>query len=253
MACAAVAQLTLTVVAFAAIDGRIAGVPGRTGGGFTELGFIDRGTDDGDVTWVDNEPRAQEGAADNVQRTAMLYNDGVRQRLSMEALHITPDNFPLDSLPLSGVRVAPSTGRLLAAPRPPVPTPYVVQTTQSPFLQIDGRRLSTSRPLRLEVLRAAEPLRATWLATGLAPDGTLPAGRVAELSAWRSGDVRLRLVAPAPARVRLTLGAERREVELSPGVVRVVTLSACGVGRGRLRATGSVLVQAVEVRRGRCR
>ncbi|MDP9345673.1 MAG: hypothetical protein M3P44_08105 [Actinomycetota bacterium] len=251
LACAVIAQLGLTAVAFAAIDGRIAGVPGRTGGAFADLGFIDRAARDVPVLWIDNQPRSDEGQATAVQRTALLYNDTIERRMIFAPLRITDDNFPLNALPPEFVQVAPATGRML--PTAPAPEArYAVETTDSPFLQLDGRRVAASAGYRLALTRLALPLSARWLAVGLGPDGSLAPGKVASLRAWGRRRLTLWLSSPAAVRASVFLGGTRRTVRLVPGVDRAVTLTSCGTSRGRLAAPGPVLVRAVEVQPGNC-
>ena len=252
---ALVVQLALLVTAFLAIDGRIPGVPGRTSGpSFAQLGFIDRGTGDGQVTWIDNQPRTDEFAASIVQRTAQVYNDGIRQRLAVPDLAITPDNFPLNGQPLSLAQVAPDGGVRITQGVPPVAVRDVVETTASPFLQLDGRTLSRGPDeLALEVKRLSAPMRAAWFATGLNPAGGLdPKGR-ARLHLWGDRTARLTLAAPtAAARVTVRFDGRSQSTFVGRGATATVTLNGCADGRGTMQTAAPVRVVRVDLAPARC-
>jgi hypothetical protein len=248
-------QLLLLFVAFMAIDGRLPGVPGRTSGPpFAQLGFIDRGTDDGQVTWIDNQPRSDEFAANKIQRTAVVYNDGIRQRIALPALAITPDDFPLNGQPLGVADVAPDGAIRITQGVLPVRLRDVVESTGSPFLQLDGRTLSHSPDeLGLEVKRLAQPARAAWYVTGLSPSGALAPSKPARLHMWGNRTARLTLVAPnAPARVTLRFGGRSQVVRIPRGAMRPITLSACGDGRGTLEAAAPLTVARVDLAPAAC-
>lgn len=252
LAAGAALQLALTGVAFAAINGRVHGVPGRTGGGFGQLGFIDRAVGGDPVSWLDAQPRADESAANTVQRTALLYNDAIAQRLAVPGLAITPDNFPLNSLPLVDARIA-EDGRLAPVAPPSAPTRWIVQTSESPFLHLAGVPVTADPGHRLELVRAAQPVHATWLASGLSPAGALAPGGTARLRRWGAGTVTMRVVASASARVRVTLGGVTRSLTVAPGAASAATVQTCGAAaRGTLRASGAVTVERVKVSDGDC-
>jgi hypothetical protein len=251
MAAAALVQVGMTGLAFASIDGRVNGVEGRTGTGFATLGFIDRATGDRDVTWLDNQPRKIETAADVVQRTALLYNDTIIQRMALSGLAITPDNFPLDALPLAPATVT-RDGRLAPALSP---TRHFVSTVDSPFAQLNGAEISRSRTAdRLQVVRVNAPLSLRWQALGLQSDGGLPARSTARVFSWGMWRVRMHLRATRPARATLKLGSARRALRVAaPG--RSVNFTTCGRAAGSLRTSRRIVIAAVTMSKidgGRC-
>jgi hypothetical protein len=248
-------QVGLLAIALLAIDGKVSGVPGRTTGPpFAQLGFIDRATGDGQVTWVDNQPRRDEYAASKMERTALLYNDGIRQRIAAAKLAITLDDFPLNGLRLGLVDVA-ADGQLRVAQGIALgPIHDVVDSVGSPFLQLDGRTLARG-PVELgyEVKRLAQPVRAGWYTTGLTPAAILPRGKQAQLQTWGDRSVRVTLDAPdAATQARLSFGGRTQTVDLPRGASRVVTVTACGGGTGTLDATAPVRVFRVDLAPGRC-
>lgn len=252
---ALVMQLALLVTAFLAIDGRIPGVPGRmTGPTFAQIGFIDRSTGDGQVTWIDNQPRSDEFAASRLQRMALVYNDGIRQRLAVPDLRITLDDFPLNGQPLALAQVAPDGRVRITQGVPPVPVRDVVETTASPFLQLDGRTLSRTPPeLGLEVKRLAEPMRAAWYMTGLDTAGTLAPKARGRLHVWGDRSARLTLQAPeAGARVTVKLGGRAQKADLGPDATGTLALSACGAGPGAMETSAPVRVVRVDLGPARC-
>ena len=250
---AAFVQLALTLTAFYAIDGKVHGVPGRvSGSAFDQVGFIDRNAGGRPVTWIDNQIRTNEDSANTIERVFGLYNDQVEQRLDMPQLGITPDNFPLNSLPLGSMRAAPAGGRVSVAPPVPVKPDLAVESVDSPFLQLDETVIARSpETFRLQLVRLAKPLQARWRATGLKPDGTLPPGTTARLRSWGARRIVLQLVAPQRAvDARLRLAGTTRHVHLTKGSGRAVQVTVCG-GRtaGSLSATGPLQLVAVRVLR----
>jgi hypothetical protein len=249
-------QVALTVVAFTAIGGGIPGVPGRTDPPSARaLGFIDRATANAPATWIDDRPHGSDDVAfDDVQRQAMLYNDGIRQRIRVPALGTFADDFPLNKQPM-GLGQVGADGTMTIAPPIPVATPFVVETAGSPFLQLEGRTLAASPPqLGLVVKRAAQPLRAAWYATGLDASAGLAPGATARLTAWGDRTATLTLAAPTGgARAAVRLAGHDRTVSLSGGRPATVRLTFCGGTTARLSATGApIAVTRVDLGPARC-
>ena len=247
---AAAVQLVLVAVPFAAIDGRIAGVPGRVSGPpYAQLGFIDRATGDQAATWITSLPRPADGSADLIEHIAGVYNDSILRRADVPQLGLLT-SFPLNALPLSHLQLAPD-GR--ATVTPALPTPFAVARSDSPLMQLDGAVVARNRSLDLDVLRLGPAPRLRWLATGLAADGTVePAG--AQLRSWGSRHVVLTLRAGrAPAEVRIAFGRQRRSLTVPARQRASVPFDLCGDASGRLSTSGaSVTLDTVASTPGRC-
>jgi hypothetical protein len=240
----AVVQCALTVYVFAVTDGRAAGVEGRTGSGFATLGWIDRTTPVGtDVAWLNNQARRNSASTDAEQRSALFWNSRIRAVAEIAGAPLPPTNFPLNALPTTRFEVSTADGELV----PGLTWGRVVQSTNSPFVQLAGRRMATSRDGRLELVTPGRSARAAWLTTGLGPDGGIQP---------RAG-VRLWLFGPSPVRVtftfasgqvagriRVDLDRRHRQVRLSAsGPQERVEFIACPTSRepvsGRLRGEGA--------------
>jgi hypothetical protein len=256
---AVVVQLLILGYAYAVIDGHVQGVPGRTGGSYGALGWVDAAAGGHEVAWLDNEnvdaPPAvfapQAGLAANQTHVTLFYNSQLRSWVQFPATALPPVEFPLTGLPgQPALEVAPSSG----AVRPAAATAgltEVVGQADSPFLQLAGGVLARSPDEFLTLTRLERPLRASWLAEGLGPDGAVSAGPPARLHAFtRAGEglaVTLTLgalpvaVAHQPAtELRLKLGPERRAVRLpAGGAPQRVTIADCPAGGARSVA-GSV-------------
>ena len=245
----AAAQVLLLGVAVANIDGLIQGPTKRTTGTPpATLGFIDRATGDRPVTWFDNQVRVDDDQATIIQRLALLYNDQIRQRLAVPLPQVTPDNFPLNSLPIGGARPGPA-GAVVPAPPIPVRTPFYVQSFDSPLAQLDAKTVRRDPSgTRLEVVRAAtDPARLTWLAQGVAATGAIAPGKVAALRSWGAHRITLTLVAgPAPARVRVVLG-RARTVRIAAGATATVAVDVTGAAQGTLRTDAPATLASVAV------
>jgi hypothetical protein len=255
-------QLALTGYVFAAIDGHVRGVPGRTGGSVAAQGWIDQVEPDRAlVTWVNNEPRPADGSASVRERQTLFYNDTIDANVTDPRVALPRPVDPLDSLPFSQLVAGDASGRLLN----PVHVGDVVQSVGSPFLQFSvQRRLATSPEGLLELDRPAQPLRLRWRATGLGSDGKVPAGKTVALRAWpgsRAARVTLLAVATgsAPATVAFQLGGRTHTTLIQPNVPRRVVASACtdpgGGAAGSLRtlAGSAMLLQASVATATACR
>lgn len=134
--------------------------------------------------------------------------------------------------------VEPSSG-LLAPAAQAAGLEEIVGAKESPFLQLEGAALATSPDGLLTLMKVADPAHATWLATGLQPDGYIAAGAPARVSVFapksstaHALQVTLTL-APVPApdantEVTVALGPAHRRVALTgEGSPRRVTLLAC--------------------------
>lgn len=248
-------QLIVTGIAFAAIAGKITGVPGRVvyAKEFKELGFVDRAVDGAPVTWVANQIDAVAGQKDLAQRAALLYNTAIRSRLVVPASVATSDNFPLNSLP--AVFAEPAGGGADGSAPLAGPVPFVVQAIDSPFVQIAGERAAIApRSERLELLRVGGPPRAIWLSTGLDVGGVAAPGSAVHFTAWSPGPTRLTVQAlDRAAAVRLSLGTAKSQVRLRAGQITQITLRSCGGRvRGGLATTAPVRLSSVRLDRAAC-
>jgi hypothetical protein len=251
LAVAGIVQVVITIVALAGIDGRIAGVPGRTTGiPQRELGFADRATGDRSIVWVDNQPHPADGLAEGIQRLALLYNDGISQRVIVPSLGLPLDALPMNNLPPL-VGEPRRTGGIWPAFGARGPE-FALQTTASPLFQLAGPTVATSAPLHLDVIRVVRPYRFTWLARGLDVAGGLAAGKRATLRTWGPHTVTLTLAATStPAHVSGRLGASKGRVTADPSAAAHLTL--CGDGTGTLRTDAPIVVVAARLTPARCR
>ena len=223
-------QLALTTYVFAGIDGRVHGVPGRTGGSVAAQGWIDHVEPDRAlVTWVNNEPRPADGSANVRERQTLFYNDGIDANVTDPKVGLPLPVDPLDSLDFTQLVAGSASGRLLN----PVHVGDVVQSVGSPFLQLATERtLATSPDRVLELDRPAQPLRLRWRAIGLAGDGAVPAGKAVALRAWPDAPaVRVTLLVlatgSAPATFAFELGGRTHSTSIAPNVpVRVAPAHA---------------------------
>lgn len=248
-------QLVVTGTAFIAIAGGIDGIRGRTiaAGEFRGLGFVDRAANGRQVTWIANQVDAVPQQADAIQRTALIYNDDIRRRLAVPSSGAKPDNFPLNSLPVS--TATPAGGDAAGSAPLGRPVPLAVQTINSPFVQVAGERIATSPSWeRLELLGIAGAPRAVWASSGLGPDAVARPAAAVRFRAWSPGRVRFRLRAVAgPATVTISLGATTRAVVLGPGDTGQIVIRSCaGRVEGGLLTSAPVEVAAVTLDRADC-
>ncbi|HEY8303184.1 MAG TPA: hypothetical protein VIG42_01220 [Solirubrobacteraceae bacterium] len=261
------AQLLLAGYAFAVIDGKITGILGRTAGSVSALGWVDSHVGHSDIAWLDNLSSAEppttlaSPSADQL-RTTLFWNSSVRSWVRLPELGLPPVEVPMAALPGAEVVVESKTGAL--APASSVaPLRYLVGATSSPFLQLRGTPLAHSPDGLLTLTRAAQPIRAIWVAHGLRPEGAVVAGSPVRIAAFTDGEpnsgrtgtalaVVLTFVPPAspagvsnPLRTLLgvRLGEANVRVELAAGGPPVRTrLSTCIPSQAQ-EATGTIAVR----------
>jgi hypothetical protein len=278
---AALVQLLIAGYAFAVIDGQVPAIAGRTSGAVGPLGWISGHAGGSDVTWLDNgalEPDPHGGAPLSVDhmRIALFWNSSLRGWASVSQLALPAPEWPMSALPHPApFAVQTSTG--LLAPRAPAPAiGEVVETTDSPFLQLAGRVIASSpdRSAPLALMAPTRPLRALWLTTGLQAERYVLAGTPVALYAFApspgtaSAESVTLTIAPPPAPAPTTataagpaagasrsgtaqqalmtvrLGTVSRTLALpAGGPVQTVSLPAC------FGARGGALTGAIEVRR----
>jgi hypothetical protein len=270
---AATVQLLLVGYAYAVIDGKVQGIPGRTAGSVSALGWVDAHARSSGVTWLDNlsiaAPAASAAsAAEDQTRTTLFWNSRLKGWTELPELGLPPVEWPMSALPgVAGLAVNRSSG-LLEPEAGAAGLNEIVGATDSAFLQLEGSSLASSPDGILTLTELSRPARASWLATGLQPDGAILAGARVQLLAFadRSASPVARAItftlsppAPAvlgePARTEtfIRLGSASRRVALSSGAgPRPITLAACfdsghAVVRGALRATRSVSVAGRQV------
>jgi hypothetical protein len=191
---AALLQLLIAGYAFAAIDGQVAGVQGRTDGSTSALGWVDDHASGRTVTWLQNmtiaAPMAVQvpaaGAAASQTHVTLFWNSQLRNWMQVPVLGLAPVEFPLSSLPgAAGMTVAAGSGAL-----GPVAIASGVQEivgeSNSPFLQVAGSTLARSPDGFLTLTGVTQPLRASWLAKGLQADGYVVAGSPVRTSAFQA-------------------------------------------------------------------
>jgi hypothetical protein len=262
VAAPAALQLALTGYVFAGIDGRVNGVPGRTGGNVAAQGWIDHvASDRAVVTWINNEPRPADGSTNVRERQTLFYNDTIDANVTDPKVGLPLPIDPLDSLPFTQLVADDASGRLLN----PVHVGDVVQSVDSPFLQLASERtLATSPDRALELDRPVEPLRLQWRATGLPLDGTLPGGKTVAVRAWpRASAARVVLnvigTGGAPAAIAFELGGRTRTFTVQPNVAARLGATACvdaagGASGGvRILAGTAMLLQASVTTAQTCR
>jgi hypothetical protein len=255
-------QLAITAHVFAGIDGHVSGLPGRTGPNVAAQGWIDHVEPDRAlVTWVNNQPRPADGTANVRQRQTLFYNDTIDANTYDPTVGLPLPVDPLDSLPFARLVAQGGSGRLLD----PVHVGDVVQSVQSPFLQLATMRtLATSPDRLLELDRPAQPLRLRWRATGLASDGGVPPGKAVAIRAWSGARaVRVTLLVLAtgsqPATFAFELGGRNHTTSMRPNASARVSATACaddggGVsGRVRTLAGSVTLLQASVATANTCR
>ncbi|HEU0250112.1 MAG TPA: hypothetical protein VFR48_05240 [Solirubrobacteraceae bacterium] len=260
---AVVAQLLLTGYAFAVIDGKVLGIPGRTTGSVPALGWIDAHAGAANVMWLNNVSTAApptnfaSSVADQL-RTALFWNSSIRSWIQVSATGLPPVEVPMAALPGSVSTVDASTG-LLSSTRPAALRTNAVGANDSPFLQLEGTQFAHSPDGVLALTRVKSPLRATWIAQGLQPDGGLPVNTPVLVTAFVPRSPRpaqasaLRVTftfEPAPpqpgstgiqnAQVAINLaGATRRGALVVGSHATNLTLRAC-LAAGRTHARGEI-------------
>jgi len=234
IAAPAIVQVALTLYAFAATTGQVDGVVSRTAGGFAGLAWIDRAVGQGGpVVWLNTQPAGNPTMADAQQRRTLFWNSSIRSVAVVPALGLPMVNFPMNALPIADAQVSSLDGRF----GPSITPRYVVDVTDSPFLQLAGRLVAASRDRRLELIAAARPLKATWLAEGLLADGALPGRKAVSVRIYtpsaRTVSLLLTTRSTRPAPVVVRIGRETRLVVLDRAHPRrVVSLTLCPGRRG---------------------
>lgn len=240
----AVLQLLLLGYAYAVIDGRVSGIRGRTGGSVAALGWVDRHARPGGVTWLQNisvSAAATEGpsAGEDQPRAVLFWNTRLRGWAFVPALGLPPVEWPLAAMPaLPSLTVDPDDGRL-GPPAAAAQLDEVVGESDSPFLQLAGAPLAHSPGGVLTLTRISPPARATWLTSGLQPDGGIAVNtpvKVAVFSPSSSTASTLRVSLalapaaspPAGAHVVFRLGNATRRITLSGSTpTRELSLAVC--------------------------
>jgi hypothetical protein len=254
-------QVLLTGYVFAVIDGKIQGIPGRTGGSLSALGWVDGHARSSDVAWLDNgivEPAAgAPSLAVERMRTTLFWNSHLQSWAALPQLGLPGPEWPMAALPsYPPLAVDASTGEL--TPQPAASTMReVVSTTGSPFVQLAGSAAAQSPEHALSLIALSHPVRATWLTSGLQPGGYLVAGAPVHFSAFapRSSGaqalaVTLAIVPPpaptpgasAPAAIAVRLGPAKRSLTLRAGAApHNLSFVAC-VKPGETAVAGSIRV-----------
>ena len=244
LALGAMVQISLTVFAFLAIDGRVGrGLADRTvDPPAASRGWLDRAAGSREVTWLQTASWADPYRTIDLLRDVSFWNDRIRRRAQVSVTGPPGDEPPVDALPLTSHVVA-RDGRF----EPDLPQGVVLLWADSPFLQIHGRQVADDElgePFFLA--EPTRPTRAQWLATGLRSDGAVVRESPVRLAAW-PGDaaavVRLELSAPSQrdGAMSLRLGGEKRQIALRAGTSTVVRIAACGAA-----LTGGIRVRSGE-------
>jgi len=235
-------QLLITAIVFAATNWRIDGWPGRTGDGAATQSFVDRTTGDRPATWIHGQPYDDSWAV--IQRTALFFNDAIRQTASFPALNLTPVDFPMNSLPAEALTVR-GDGSVFGGPPLPFVTPYAVQTEGSPFVQLRGRQLSRAPGLGLGVFDVGLHPRAVWYLTGLDPYAGLAPGVRARYRVWTTGAT-MAVTAETATQVRVRAGGRTRELAVPAGRTVELRLPGCTAPDGAvLSAQAAIKVLSV--------
>jgi hypothetical protein len=232
---AAAVQLLFTGYAFAVINGDVPGIAGRTAGNVQSLGWVDAHSAGSRVWWLDNLP--QTGAASEAQqRIALFWNSHLTNWAALPATGLAVPTWPMTALPSKpGLSVDQSTGVLMSAVAARQ-IRNVVSATDSPFVQLAGTPLATSPDRTLTLVQLSQPVRASWLATGLQPAGYVLAGRHVHLHAFLPDQ-------DAPHALRIALGVSG-PADATPGeLTHTSMVLRFGVQRRLIGLTGSALRQ----------
>lgn len=260
---AAALQLLLAGYTYAVIDGKVHGIPGRTAGSVSALGWVDAHAGSANVAWLDNLSTAApptttaSPAADQV-RTTLFWNTHLRSWVQLPEIGLPIPEWPLAALPNGTIApIDQRSGQVTAALTEAGlkgSVSEVVGATDSPFLQLAGATLARSPDGVLTLTRLAAPARASWLATGLQPDGYVGAGAPVRLFAFaqsapvpRAILVTLTLsppTAPGPpvhAEMAMRLGSSRRRITLRPPPAppQLVGVPVC-LGPGQTAVSGEL-------------
>jgi len=140
-------------------------------------------------------------------------------------------------LPTTGLSLDRRSGAL--APSAPGSPRYVVLPERGYPLQPVGTVVAHSPSGTIELMRLALPMRASWVLSGVSPDGwlRLDRGATLELYALRGAPRRCALVAlkvsldsivPSARMLVLTGNGTERRVSLAPGATRTIQTRVCG-------------------------
>jgi hypothetical protein len=251
----AILQLALTVVPFLAMTGHLVdGKAQRTGGGFAQLGWVDRRLGHTTAVWLDSEPRRDQALLQGAQLTTLLWNGRIESRGGVADSTPFPDINPLDALPLKTHPVDERTGALRGVAGG---TPVLVWQ-DSPYVQPVGQQLAASPgypQLRLRQL-GAQP-RLQFRTEGLTGPDAVPASgpgaKAATFDVWPAGtaaQITLTFVgSPAADTVMLKRdGAAAEAVPIAPGAAVTRTFTVCGPhAEGSLQTTGAKPTTALAV------
>jgi len=103
-------QLAITGWAFTALEGKVAGIQGRTGSGWASAGWVDRNVPRGTrVAWLDNQALIDPVRARDRQRDTTFYNDVVRRELLLPVLERPVQDVSLDGQPQRARSPSPPT------------------------------------------------------------------------------------------------------------------------------------------------
>jgi hypothetical protein len=237
-------QFVLTGYAYAVIDGKVQGLPGRTEGSVAPLGWIDKHADTTNVTWLENRPvtPALGGgplADETEMRTALFWNSDMNSWSTVPQLGLPMVVWPLSALPGTSPLTVNTTRGVLEPAAAAATIQEAVGAARSPFLQLAGTVVARSPDGALSLTRVSQPVRAIWLASGLQSEGYVPAGAHAHIFAFLAKaatpqEVTVHMViAPVPAVgkrtvVSVSLGNKRTTVLLTGGAApKAVDLHVC--------------------------
>jgi hypothetical protein len=237
-------QLLFTSYAYATINGDLPGIPGRTAGSVGALGWVDAHAGSGHVWWLDNltldAPPVYAATSEGEQRVALFWNSHLTNWAAVPAADLPVPTWPLAALPNQpGLSVEASSGRLT-----PVSAAgqirEVVAATNSAFLQLAGTDVAHSPDGVLALIKLSRPVRATWLASGLQPDGYVTANAPVRLHAFLPARLEPQVVhieldfAPLPAATAsahtsmlLHIGSLRRRIVVGAAAPSRISVSAC--------------------------
>jgi hypothetical protein len=255
---AAVVQLLFTGYAYAVMNGDVSGVPGRTSGSVSALGWVDAHARSRHVWWLDNlelaEPPILAAGTEAKQRTTLFWNSRLTSWVALPATGLPLPTWPLAALPNEpGMSIDTSNG-LLSPADDAGQIREVVSATDSPFVQLAGAPIAESSDHVLTLIALSSPPRATWLATGLQPNGSVTPGTTVRLYSFVSASrvpraVRIVLEfmpppSPAPGaavhtEILLRFGGVSRDIALSGSAPTHVQVNSCP-GAGQSATTGTL-------------
>lgn len=234
-------QVALAVyVVWAVPTGRVDGVPARTGDDIAANGWVDHAADGRAVTLLGNQPAP---GGDNQQREISFWNDAIKDTAIIPPTGLPGVAYPTFLLGTASTDV--EADATLANPQ--AADGLVVQDPDSPFAQLDGRRVALAPPAGVsagqeELIDAGAAPKVRWLVTGLQGDGWIAAGDAARLGAAGRGPTEVTFafssLVNAATRAQLELGGKKRTIVFpaGPPAPRKVTLTVCAPAGGTLKA-----------------